>query len=101
MEHAVYRASHLLMDLGRVNFYLGVPPSCPATQPLLPNYHHPRKNWADSGTLKIQVNPTHVHKQMGHPVESIALHQEFARAIQLPDCIGAGMEKSAMRAHKD
>ena len=27
-------------------------------QPLLPNFHQPRQDWADSGTLKIQVNPT-------------------------------------------
>ena len=29
-----YRVSHLLMDLGWVDFDLGVPLTCPATQPL-------------------------------------------------------------------
>ena len=28
----------------------------------------PRQNWADSGTPKIQVNPTKVLVQMNHPV---------------------------------
>ena len=48
-----YRVSLLLVCLGWVDFDLGVPPSCPAAQPLLPNSHQPRQNWADSGTLKI------------------------------------------------
>ena len=54
----MYRVSHLLMDLGLVDFDLGVPPSCPAAQPLLPNSHQPKQIRADSGTLKILVNPT-------------------------------------------
>ena len=33
---------------------------CPATQPILPNSHQPKQNRADSGTVKIQVNPTQV-----------------------------------------
>ena len=44
--------SHLLVDMGWVDFDYG------AAQLLLPNSHQPRQNWADSGTLKIQVNPT-------------------------------------------
>ena len=54
----IYRVSHLLMDLGWVDFDLGVPPSLPAAQPLLPNSHQTRQNWADRGTLKFQVNTT-------------------------------------------
>ena len=46
-----YRVSHVLVDL-----QVGL--TCPAAQPLLPNSHQPRQNWADSGTLEIQVNPT-------------------------------------------
>ena len=38
----VYRVSHLLVDLGWVDFDLGVPPSCSAAQPLLKNFHQPR-----------------------------------------------------------
>ena len=53
-----YRVSHLLMDLGWVDFDLGVPLTCPATQPLLPNSHHPKPNRADSGRPKIKFNPT-------------------------------------------
>ena len=37
-------------------------------QPLLPNSNQPRQNWADSGSPKIQVNPTQVLGQMNHPV---------------------------------
>ena len=51
-----YRVPHLLLDLGWVDFDLGVPPSCPAAQPLLPNSHQPRQSRADSGTLEIRVN---------------------------------------------
>ena len=43
-----YRGSHLLVDLGWVDFDLGVPPSCPA----------PSAKFSDSGTLKFHVNPT-------------------------------------------
>ena len=53
----LYRVSHLLViDLGLVDFDLSVPPFCPAAKPLLPNSHQPRQSWADSGTIKIQVN---------------------------------------------
>ena len=45
--------------LGWVDCDLDVPPSCPASQRIPPNSHQPRQNWADSGTLEIQVNPTH------------------------------------------
>ena len=34
-----YRASLLVVDLGWVDFDLGVPSSCPAAQPLLPYSH--------------------------------------------------------------
>ena len=44
--------------LGWIDFDLRVQPCCPAAQPLLPNYHQPRQNWAESGILKIQVNLT-------------------------------------------
>ena len=60
-----HRASHLddlAVDLGWVDFDLGVPPSCLAVWPIL-------QNWADSGTHKILVytlNP--VHDNMGHSV---------------------------------
>ena len=59
---------HLPQDLGWVDFHLGVPPSCQAAQPLLPNSDQPRQNWADSGTPKIRVNPTQVLGQMNRPV---------------------------------
>ena len=48
----------MLMDLGLVDFDLGVPLFCPAAPLLLSNSHLPRQNWADSGTVKIPVNPT-------------------------------------------
>ena len=39
-----YRVSHLLVDLGLVDFYLGAPTSCPDAQPLLSYPHQPRQN---------------------------------------------------------
>ena len=59
--------THLLANLGWVDFDLGnwdFPPSCPAAQPLLPNFHQPKQNRADSGTVKLQVNPTQVRQEM-------------------------------------
>ena len=56
--------SHQLVDLGWVEFLLGVPLSGPAAQPHLPNFHLPKWKWADSG--KAKVNPTQVCEQMGH-----------------------------------
>ena len=54
--------------LGWVDFDVGVPPYCPADQPILPNFHLPRQDWADSGIIplsaqclrmsKYKVNPT-------------------------------------------
>ena len=40
----VYRVSHLLVALGWVDFDLGVPPSWPAAQLLLPNSNQPKQN---------------------------------------------------------
>ena len=62
------RVIHLLRDLGRVEFDSDVPPYCPAAQPLLPNSHQPKQNWADGGTTKIKVNPTQISEQMNHQI---------------------------------
>ena len=51
-----YRVAHLVADLGWVDFDFSVQPYCTLFQPLLPNL--PKQNWADNGTLKIQVIPT-------------------------------------------
>ena len=48
----------MLVDLGWVDFDFSVPLSCPVAQPLLPNSHQPRQNWADGGTLEIHVSKT-------------------------------------------
>ena len=58
LQYYLYRASHVLVDLGWVDLDFCVLPSCPAAQPLLPNSHQPKQSWADGGTLKIQVNKT-------------------------------------------
>ena len=67
------RVSHLLAHLGWVDFDSRAPPSCPAVQPLLPNSQQPGQNWADSGTLQIQVSQTQVNELMGRPVPT-SLH---------------------------
>ena len=72
-----YRVSHLLVHLALVDCKLtashplvGGPPSCPTAQPFLPNVHQPMQNWADSGELIIQVNPTkgHEYTACGHRI---------------------------------
>ena len=52
-----YRVSNLLESLGLVAFDLGTPLHCPNTRSFLLNFHQPRQNFADSVTLKYQVNP--------------------------------------------
>ena len=59
-EKLPYRVSHLLADLGWVDFDLG-----PAALPLLPNSHRPKQNRADT---QNPSQPHPVHEQMGHPV---------------------------------
>ena len=49
-------------------FDLGVPPSCPLVQPVLPISHQPNLNLAEGGTGKIKVNPTQLSDQRAHPV---------------------------------
>ena len=39
------------------------------TQTVLPNSDQPWQNQADGGMLKIQVSPTQVHDEIGHPVD--------------------------------
>ena len=51
-----YRVSHLVGDLGWVDFDFSVPPYFTLVQPLLLNSHQPKQSRADSGTLEIQVN---------------------------------------------
>ena len=46
-----------------------MPAALCAAQPLLPNSYQPKQNCADSGTPKIQVNPTQVLGQMNHTVD--------------------------------
>ena len=68
----LYRATMVVGDMGRVGLTLiwYVPPSCPITQPILPNPHLPRENLADSGRTKIMVNPIHVPDHHCHHVLS-------------------------------
>ena len=58
----------------RVDVVLGVPPSWPPAQPLLPNSHQPMQNWADGGTTKIKVNP----KNPGLRAENHPVYKLFA-----------------------
>ena len=70
----LYRVSHLLVDLGWVDSDLGVPPSGPAAQPLLPNSHQPRQNRADTHNSS---QPNQGLQYMGRPVQvgpEIAVH---------------------------
>ena len=53
----------LLLDLGWVDLDFPVPPCCLAAQPILPNLHQPKQNWAGSGTPTIQASPTQPKSQ--------------------------------------
>ena len=48
-----YRLGLVVMDLGWVDFELYVPPCCPAAQPIQPNSHLAKHNWAGSGITEI------------------------------------------------
>ena len=80
----LYRASHVLADWVLLTLIWDVPPSCPVAQPLLPNSHQPKQNWADSGTVKIQVNPTQIRQEMSHPVFTKQLHVVFRTSQSMP-----------------
>ena len=68
--------SHLIVVLGWVDFDWGVPRFHHlSAHPLLQNSHQPRHNQADSGTLKIQVNPNQVYEYMGRPVQVLSVFQ--------------------------
>ena len=58
--------------LGWLYFDLGVPPSCPTDQPILPNFHLSNQNQAASGMSKIEVNPTQVTDHLPHPVVTLS-----------------------------
>ena len=59
----VYRVNLVVADadLGLIDSDLDLPPSCPVDQPILPNSHLPKLNWAENETPTIHVNPTKVH----------------------------------------
>ena len=51
----LYRVAHLVADLVWVDLEFCIPTSCPLAQPLLPNFHWQRQNWADRGRKVLQV----------------------------------------------
>ena len=65
----VYRVGQVVVHLGLVDFDFYIPSSCPAPQPILPNFQLPKQNEAGSGTPKINVNPTQVHDHLPNPVD--------------------------------
>ena len=79
--------------LGWIDFDLGVPPSCLAAQPIHSNSHQRRQNRSESGTLKVQDNPSQAHEQIGHPVqffwgrrEEVRKWRRGARATSINNC---------------
>ena len=62
------QANLLQVFLSGIDFYLDIPPHCLAAQPILPNSHLHKQNWAENGTYKIELNPTQLSKQTLHPV---------------------------------
>ena len=66
LSHEHYRVSHFLVDLGWVDFDVGVqvPNSASAKFPSA----QAESGMADSGAHKLQVNPTQVREEMDLPV---------------------------------
>ena len=60
----IYRVNLVVVDLGLIDFDLDDPSFCPNAQPVLPNSHLPKQNWAGSGMTKFKVNPNHVHDHL-------------------------------------
>ena len=74
----LYRASHVLVDLGWVGLTL-ISVFHHLAYLFLPNSHQPKQNWSDSGTIKL--NKTQSQKTQGRPVRTLtantlAEHQE-------------------------
>ena len=72
--------SHLLVDLGWVDFDLGVPPSCPPAQPLLRNSHQPRQNWADSDVY-LTDNLNVLESVLRNQMDLAVLHAQLLSAM--------------------
>ena len=77
----IYREGHLVVYLSWVDIELDCSTNliCQAAQPLLPNSHQTKQNWAGGGTTKIKVNPTRVLEQMTHPVHTCSDFRERER----------------------
>ena len=57
-RRSMYRVTHQIGNWIGLTLIWMFNPSCPATQPFLPNSHPPKQNLADSGIANIKVNPT-------------------------------------------
>ena len=68
----MYRAGHLVEDLGWVDFDLDCSTVLAAAMPILPDSRLPQQNRAESGqTPKIKVNSTQGRDQMPLPVRCV------------------------------
>ena len=70
-----YRVSHLVIDVGLVDFDFSVPPFCPAAKPLLPSAQFPPAE-AELGRQWNNQNasqPNLVYDQMGRLVGTMIL----------------------------
>ena len=74
----------MVVHLGLVDFDFYIPSSCPAPQPILPNFHLPKQNEAGSGMPKINVNPTQVHDHLPNPVLIIKLILLISKITEIP-----------------
>ena len=61
-----------------LTYIFDVPPSCPSTQPFLPNSKLPKSNRADSGTTNIKDNPTQVQAN-GPPCSASRQHAKGSK----------------------
>ena len=66
--------SQQVSDLVGLTLILMFHSSGPAALPIQHISHQPKQNGADSGTIKIKVNPTQVRDLLGHHVQPFSIH---------------------------
>ena len=64
----LYRVAHLVADLGWVDLDFECSTVCPIMSGLMGIWQKGLSKWAKWWKAEIQVNPTQIRDQMGHPV---------------------------------
>ena len=87
-EELIYRVTHLHANQGWVDFDLGCSTILPSCSAAFAKFPPAQAESAESGTVKIQVNPTQVRQEMGHPIPELPhahLKHWHERRVQVED----------------